>query len=263
MPKLKEKVENVVIEFIKNNAETEKQIEKIIKKFQENPAEFKQYRTELVGQVLFSEINEQAKSIMDDWMKTNKLLNQKIRTIVAEERENTILKPKEKPADYAIRVSNAIKYLELQGNKLNEMLINEQDSSKTILETADDVLYGILKDFMDDYEQMKLFKQVIKRLLNKDTLEYSNGKTMFPKTFSNFNKYEVIINTFNELEAVANVVFLKGKPRAETYIINNARTQIFSKFEYLGYEEYSNDESIVKLSEIIDNEILRSNIVIE
>ncbi len=259
MSKLKERVNEVIVAFKQNNEETEKQIKKITNEYKENPSKFKDFKEEAMGQVIFLAVKEQTNPIMENWNNTNQLFNQKIKAIITEEKENILPKTKEKSADYAIRVSNALKYLEIQGDKLNEMIQEEKDANITIFETADDVVFGILKDFIDDYEQMRLFKQVIKRLLKTDVLENNEGKTMFPKTFGNFNKIEIIMNTFNEIEAIANVIFLKGKPKAEMYVINNQRIEVPTKFSYLGYEEETNNENIVNLSEIIDTTVKNMN----
>lgn len=255
MSKLKEKIEEVVNGFYKNNEDIEKEIKKIVNNYLKNPSKFKDYKEENVGQVFQTAVKEETNSIMENWKKTNQIFNQKIKVIITEEKENIIPKLKDKPADYAVRISNAIKYLEIQGDKLNEMIRNEQDPSKTILETADDVVFGILKDFIDDHEQMRLFKQVIKRIMHKDMMENTEGKTMFPKTFGKFNKIEMLINTFNEMETIANVIFLKGKPYTEMYVLNNKRIEIPTKFDHLGYDEDSNDENIVKLAEMIDTAV--------
>lgn len=242
MSKLIEKIEQVVIAFKQNNKATENEIRKIANEYKENPSKFKDFKEEAMGQVIFLAVKEQTNPIMENWNNTNQLFNQKVKAIIAEEKENILSKPKEKSADYAIRVSNALKYLEIEGEKLND-------------ETA----FGILKDFIDDYEQMRLFKQVIKRLLKTDMLENKEGKTMFPKTFGNFNKMEIIMNTFNEIEAIANVIFLKGKPNTEMYVINNQRIEVPTDFSYLGYEEESNNKNIVDLSEIIDTTVENMN----
>lgn len=259
MSKLKERVNEVIVAFKQNNEETEKQIKKIANEYKENPSKFKDFKEEAMGQVIFLAVKEQTNPIMENWNNTNQLFNQKIKAIITEEKENILPKTKEKSADYAIRVSNALKYLEIQGDKLNEMIQEEKDENITIFETADDVVFGILKDFIDDYEQMRLFKQVIKRLLKTDVLENNEGETMFPKTFGNFNKIEIIMNTFNEIEAIANVIFLKGKPKAEMYVINNQRIEVPTKFSYLGYEEETNNENIVNLSKIIDTTVKNMN----
>lgn len=242
MPKLKDKINEVVTAFKQNNADTEKEIKKIIDEYKKNPLKFKDFKKEVMGQVVLTAVKEQTKPIMENWKKTNILFNQKAKAIILEEKENIIPKPKEKSDDYAIRISNALKYLEIEGQELKD-------------ETA----FQILKDFVDDYEQMKLFKQVIKRQLKTNLLEDMEGKTIFPKTFGKFNKIEAIINTFNEMETIANILFMKGTPNSEMYIINNARIQIPTKFEYLGYEENTNDDNIVKLAEIIDKTIENMN----
>lgn len=220
MSKLKEKIEQVVIAFRQNNEAAENEIRRIIEKYCENP---------------FSEnVN-----------KTNHLFNQKVKAIIKEEKENILPKAKEKSADYAIRVSNALKYLEIEGEKL-----------------TDETAFEILKDFVDDYEQMKLFKQVIKRQMKTDILEDAEGKSKFPKTFGNFNKIEMLVNTFNEMEAIGNVLFLKGTNKSETYIFDNAMIQL-PLLTLPQYTELTNEDEILKLAEIIDITVNEINSIVK
>ena len=43
------------------------------------------------------------------------------------------------------------------------------------------------------------------------------------------------------------------------YVINNQRIEVPTKFSYLGYEEETNNENIVNLSEIIDTTVKNMN----
>lgn len=233
MSKLKEKIEEVVNAFRQNNEESEKSIRKIIEGYCKNDT-FKKFQPQYRIEAFKEAVDAETKPISQNVDKTNKLFNQKVKVIIAEEKENTLPKPKEKTADYAIRVSNALKYLEIEGQELKD-------------ETA----FEILKDFVDDYEQMKLFKQVIKRQLHTEMLVNSEGKNMFPNTFGNFNKFERLLDTFDEMEVIANVLFLKGKPHSEIYIFDNARVDL-PLLSLPGYTELTNEDEILKLAEIID-----------
>lgn len=241
MPKLKEKIENVVIAFQQNNEEAEKNIRKIIEGYCANPSTFKKFQPQYKIEAFKEAVDAETKPISENVDKTNKLFNQKVKAIIAEEKENIIPKPKEKSGDYAIRVSNALKYLEIEGNELK-----------------DENAFEILKDFVDDYEQMKLFEQVIKRNLKTDMLTDIEGKHIFPKTFGNYNEVKMLLNTFDEMETIANVLFLKSKPHSEMYIFDNAKIML-PLLSLPGYTELANEDEIIKLAEIIDVMIANKN----
>lgn len=244
MSKLKEKIEQVVDAFKQNNEESEKRIRTIIEGYCKNDT-FEKYQPQYKIEAFKEAVDAETKPISEGVDKTNKLFNQKVKAIIAEEKENVLPKPKEKSADYAIRISNALKYLEIEGEKLN-----------------DDTAFEILKDFVDDYEQMKLFKQVIKRQMKTDILENAEGKSKFPKTFGNFNTIEMLVNTFNEMEAIANVLFLKGTNKSETYIFDNAMIQL-PLLSLPGYTELANEDEILKLAELIDITINEMNSIVK
>lgn len=234
MSKLKERIDEVLIAFVKNNTIAERDIRKTIEGYCEKPSEFEKFQPQYKIEAFKEAVEAETKPISENVNKTNQLFNQKVKAIIAEEKENILPKLKEKSADYAIRVSNALKYLEIEGEKLN-----------------DEIAFEILKDFVDDYEQMKLFKQVIKRKMKTDVLENAEGKSNFPRTFGNFNKIEMLINTFNEMEAIANVLFLKGYQKYETYYFCNAIVTM-PLLSLPTYTELANESEIIKLAEIID-----------
>lgn len=245
MPKLKEKIEQVVNAFQQNNEESEKSIRKIIEGYCANPSIFRKFQPQYKIEAFKEAVDAETKPISENVDKTNKLFNQKVKAIIAEEKENILPKPKEKSADYAIRVSNALKYLEIEGKEL-----------------SDETAFQILKDFVDDYEQMKLFKQVIKRQMKTEILENAEGKSKFPKTFGNFNKIEMLVNTFDEMEAIANVLFLKGTNKSETYIFDNAMIQL-PLLSLPNYSELTNENEIIKLAEIIDITVNEINSIVK
>lgn len=234
MSKLRERIDEVLVAFVKNNVTAERNIKKIIKGYCDEPSKFEKFQPQYKIDAFKEAVELETKPILENVDKTNQLFNQKVKAIIAEEKENILPKPKEKSADYAIRVSNALKYLEIEGEKLND-------------ETA----FEILKDFADDYEQMKLFKQVIKRQMKTDILENAEGKSKFPKTFGNFNKIERLLNTFDEIELIANVLFLKGHQTYETYFFCNVMIKM-PLLSLPGYTELTNESEIIKLAEIID-----------
>lgn len=245
MSKLKEKIEQVVNAFKQNNDEAEKSIRTIIEGYCTNSSIFSKFQPQYKIDAFKEAVDAETKPISENVDKTNVLFNQKVKAIIAEEKGNILPKPKEKSADYAIRVSNALKYLEIEGEKL-----------------TDETAFEILKDFVDDYEQMKLFKQVIKRKMKTEILENIEGKSKFPRTFDNFNKIEKLVNTFNEMEAIANVLFLKGTDKSEIYIFDNAKIEL-PLLSLPGYTELANEDKILELAEFIDITINEVNSIVK
>ena len=245
MSKLKEKIEQVVNAFKQNNDEAEKSIRTIIEGYCTNSSIFSKFQPQYKIDAFKEAVDAETKPISENVDKTNVLFNQKVKAIIAEEKGNILPKPKEKSADYAIRVSNALKYLEIEGEKL-----------------TDETAFEILKDFVDDYEQMKLFKQVIKRQMKTEILENIEGKSKFPRTFDNFNKIEKLVNTFNEMEAIANVLFLKGTDKSEIYIFDNAKIEL-PLLSLPGYTELTNEDKILELAEFIDITINEANSIVK
>ena len=245
MPKLREKIDEVITTYTKNNVNSEREIRNIIQGYCANPSRFEKYTPEYKIDAFKEAVEIETKLIMENVDKTNQLFNQKVKALVAEEKEKILPKPKEKSADYAIRISNALKYLEIEGNQL-----------------TDETAFEILKDFIDDYEQMKLFKQVIKRQMhNPFEFEDEEGKCNFPRTFGNYNKMQMLVNTFSEAETIANVIFLKGTKKYETFIFDNARIDL-PLLTLPSYDEINNQDEIIKLAEIIDITVDEQNSIV-
>ena len=111
--------------------------------------------------------------------------NKQLIEIIAEEKKVIIGEPKHKPADYQVQISNALKFIELAGNKL-----------------SDEQAYEILKPFQGDYETMNLFQSAIGGLIG-------NGGVFntFDKTFEKTNDFLMLINNFNAVEQTVNNIF--------------------------------------------------------
>jgi len=199
---LVKKIKEIIAAYQANNEQSIKEIKKIIDEWKDK---VNQYRDDFLHQTLTEGLTE----ISDDSKKVNKVYNQKLKAVIEEAKKLMLpmmIKPVKRPSDYATKVSNTIEYLKLEGEEI-----------------TDNSAYMYLKDFIDDYDQMKLFKNVIEKLIkrvNPFGLTNAEGKTTFPKTFGKLNQVEVVLNTFNEMEAIANMLFLYGKETDQTYFIN-------------------------------------------
>lgn len=218
-----------IIEAAHANAEVHAdEIRNVVEPFK-NPAVMNRYTPEGLNET----VRESMREVIDAWNRLDAVYNQKLKAVIADAKNlllPMVVKPFEKPIDYAASVSNALQFLQLEGTDL-----------------TDESAFDILKNFTSDYEQMKLFKMVVGKYVY---LEDAIGATNFPKTFGKFNNVESLLNTFNEIEAVANMLFIHEKrDGGEMVILGDNR---FSIPEYSYYE--INDESdIFGLAVLIDS----------
>lgn len=164
--------------------------------------------------------------------KLNKVYNQKLKVILDEAKKTVLpelIKQSSKPTDYEAKKSNALKFLMIEAEQIN-----------------DDTAYMILKDFIDDLDQMKLFKNVIGKRVD---LIDPNGNTTFPKTFGKLNKVEMVMNTFDEMESIANMLFIYPREDGETYIMNGQAYSV----PVDSYEQMADEESIIGFAEIVED----------
>lgn len=141
----------------------------------------------------------------NEWMKVDKVFNQKVQAVVADakaEAMKLITTKFKKPADYAAQIANAMKFIEIEGKDI-----------------TDDVAYMVLKDFVEDHEQMKLFRRYIEKVKNVPSLLNSNGETTFPMTFGQLEDHENILKAIKTLEDGAAAIFLtKKEQRIESFV---------------------------------------------
>jgi hypothetical protein len=181
-------------------------------------------------------IQEAKDEVLDEWTKVNTVFNQKAKMIVAEAKEalvNTIMNPGTKGSDYAVKINNALQRIQLE-------------DAETF---TDDVAYSILKDFVNDYDQMKLFKRQIVNTFDFDMMDIW-GNTTFPKTLGAFEQAEAVLASFKELDEMIENIFIHKKfPSDDGVYVSGT----FHNMPIDGYTEIANWDSILKLSEEIEN----------
>ena len=123
---------------------------------------------------------EKIKELENDAAYFDALFNDKVKKVIAEEKKAIIGEPESKPADYQVQISNALKFIELAGDKL-----------------TDDQAYNILKPFQKDYETMQLFKSVVDGLAKDDGVF---GAFKFDKTFGKTNRIMNLAESFEFAE---------------------------------------------------------------
>lgn len=198
-------------------------------------------------------IAEAAQEVKDDivaeWGAVAKVYNQKAKLIVEEAKEaiaNEVMNLGGKPSDYAVKVNNAIQFLQLE-------------DSETL---TDDVAYSILKDFTNDYEQMGHFKRILVKKKGFNPMLPDDVYDAFPKTFAAYEKADNVLNTFSEvrenyggsLDGMIENVFIHPM-----YENNNdfvyVGGSVFTIPNSYGYTELANWDYIVKRSEEIEKAI--------
>ena len=196
-------------------------------------------------------INEEIYDIMTDWKNTDTILNQKISEIIAGAKEKfmkevSIDKTKGNATDYSLKINNAIQFLkaELETAKYKSKL--EDDVAVKI----DTDLHHILKDFVDDYDTMKMFKTIIETKIK--IFERYDGTSFFPQTFGKYQRFESIMNSFEELENLASKVFLFERTADGSLMtVNNLTFSMYID----GYQERLTERLMVDTATVIDSRV--------
>ena len=135
----------------------------------------------------------------------SELLNAKAKNYIAELKKKIIpaLSEIDKPADYAVRVNNALQFVQVEG-----------------AEVDDATAFQILHDFVNDIETMQRFRSVIEHQKG-EKLSDAYGRTTFPLTFGRLEKCEQLLEAFAELEATTDRLFIRKKAETETEYTSN------------------------------------------
>ena len=224
MLELVKRIKELIDAYHGNNEVVAKEIKRIVEEWGE---QVNAYQMEYIQEQIQSEIS----TLRTNSEKTHETYNQKLKPILNKAKKQVLPELFNKPtqsSDYATRVSNALKFLELEGEQI-----------------TDESAYMILKDFIDDIDQMKLFKNVIGK---KVELEDQNGNSTFPKTFGKLNKIEMILNTFEEMESIANMLFIYPREDGQTFIVGGQAYSV----PIDSYEQMNDEENIIDFAKIIE-----------
>ncbi len=223
---LKKKLEEIIQSHRANTDNMNATMKATIEQFY-SPGGLNTYKKDFISEQVqkeFADARKEAELV-------DSLLNKKLKAVIEEAKKAMIpeyFKKADRSPDYGSRVSNALQFLMFEDGDL-----------------TDESAYLILKDFIDDYDQMLLFKRVIQK---KVSIIDSYGKTTFPRTFGKLNQMEVVLNLFNEIETMANNLFLHPRSEGETYIFNN---QMFATL-LDGYQEGYDEKYILEYAEKLD-----------
>lgn len=224
---LKAKIEAIITGY-KANFETQvNEVKKVIDRFKD---QVNAYKPEYIKEQISSGLVE----INENHSKVNKVYNQKVKADIAAAKAKVIPPSPAKSADHATKVSNAIAMLKIKGETI-----------------TDDSAFMILKDFIDDYDQMRLFKDIIETLtsrINPLGLIDDSGMSTFPKTFGKLNESQVILNTFADIEKTADMLFLHPNESTQYYVINSHWYSIPIE----NSDELETEDTILDCAETID-----------
>ena len=200
MFELVKKIQELIYAYHGNNEELAKEIKRIVEEWGQQVNAF---RMEYIQEQIRNEVAD----VRSNSEKLNKVYNQKLKVILDEAKKQVLpelYNQVTKPSDYATRVNNALQFLMIEGEQID-----------------DDKAYMILKDFIDDLDQMKLFKNVIgKKVMLEDAME-----TVPSLKHLKVEQIEMILNTFNEMESIANMLFIY--PREDTDLHHDGQATVY------------------------------------
>ena len=171
MGKFKDAVILVMDKYAEEVKEIRKAYNDAIDKTNRHAGYTQQYKLDVI-----SELKQELRS-------TLKLLdekyNNKLQEIIQTEKPSILGEPKEKPADYQVQISNALKFIEMAGKNLTDDQANE-----------------ILKPFKGDHETMAIFKNAV-------TGVAGSLKNRFENTFKDTNNYMKMVDQLKDVEGNA------------------------------------------------------------
>lgn len=224
MFELVKKIQAIIDAYHDNSEQLEKEIKRIVEEW---TAQVNTYAMDYIKEQIRNEVTA-ARSSSEQ---LNKVYNQKLNVILDDAKKKVLPELTTKgarPSDYATQVNNALQFLMIEAEQI-----------------TDESAYMILKEFVDDLDQMKLFKKVIgKRVELEDTL----GNSTFPKTFGKLNEVEMILNSFNEVDAIANRLFIYPREDGQTYIVNGQAYSV----PVDSYEQMAGEDTIISFAKIIE-----------
>jgi hypothetical protein len=146
------------------------------------------------------------------------------------------LSTSEKPADYAVRISNALQFIQLEGAAI-----------------SDETAAQILRDFTGDMEIMQRFRSVLEKQIAPSDRQIADqyGNTTFPHTFGQLFKYEKFRDALAELQEMADTLFIRKLSQTETEYLHGATLSVPTD----GYMQLVTERNIIEQAETVENMI--------
>ena len=235
---LNDKIENLINAYHENANDQADAIKKVLE-----PFKVPSYVNRFTHEGLVQTIKEGMDDILSDWKKYDKTLNDQVAAVIASAKKELMdalhLNQVDKSADYAVRIANAREFMKMELEDRFQDIVASNNEHKAIIE-LDDALFLILKDFVDDYDTMKLFAKMVEIKTHVPTANAS-GEPSFPKTFGKMMKIDSIMNALNEVEGAAAMLFLYDRHTVEEVIrIHGAIYGV----PVDGYSEQADEENI-------------------
>lgn len=233
---LKDKIQTSIDGYKANSKVRAEAIQEVLE-----PFKVPSYADRFTQEGLRQTIKEDLDAINSDWKKYDTVMNQQVRTAIAEAKDRLFkamnMKQVQKSDDYAVRIANAREFLKM-----------ELDNDHSDMKELDSALYLILKDFVDDYDTMKLFsKMVEKKVMIFDAM---TGGSTLPKTFGKMMKVDSIMNTLNEVDESASMIFLHARTNSQEVIRIKGDAYAIPTD---GYSETVDEQSIIDNATILDD----------
>ena len=163
------------------------------------PFKVPSYVSRFTQEGLVTEIKESMDGILSDWKKYDKVLNDQVISVIAASKKEIMdalhLNQVNKSADYAVRIANAREFMNMVLEREYHDNIELENEHKAIMK-LDEELFPILKDFIDDYDTMKLFAKMVEIKAHVPAANAS-GEPSLPKTFGKMMKVDSIMNAIN------------------------------------------------------------------
>lgn len=167
-----------------------------------------------------------------------KALNTTARGVVAALTGKAVpaLSASEKPADYAVRINNALQFLQLEGADI-----------------SDETAAQILRDFTGDVELMQRFRSVIGKQIASSNRQIADeyGNTTFPRTFGQLFKCEKFTSALAELQEMADELFIRKLTQTETEYLHGATLSVPAD----GYMQIVTERNIIEQAAEVENMI--------
>lgn len=240
---LTEKIKSVIDTYKSNMTVQHDDIKQMLE-----PYKTKGHRYTVDG--LKQEIGEQMEEIMSNWKKYDTVLNQKVKEIISSAKVDVLkvlgITNTKNPDDYATKINNAIQFM--------KMTLDDADTNDVA--SLDAELHSILKDFIDDFDTMNKFKKMVERKI--PNFINSTGDCIFPNTFGKWARVKSIMNTLEDLEAAAEMLFIHKRTDSQEVIKIQG---LGFALPMDGYSEANDEQMIVDAAVILDG--LANNIDID
>lgn len=243
---LKDKIDNLIKVFQAKEKEKADEIKKMLEPFKV-PSYVNRFTQEGIEQT----IQEGMSGILSSWKDYDKVLHDMVVAAVASAKKELMdalhMNQVSKFADYAIRIANAREFMKMELEGKFKDIMGAKNRQQLFVE-LDDVLFPILKEFVDDYDTMKLFARMVEIKAHVPATN-AFGEPTLPKTFGKMMKVDSIMNTLNEVEAAATMLFIHERHDIDEVIrIHGAIYGV----PVDGYSEKADEENIKINATILD-----------